>query len=825
MKQSQQKSSSGSHQKIVIFLLGLTVCYQIVYQGIMRRALQNEAAAADEECAGSGPFASSASNSPACLEVQLFRSWQQEELQFIDRREEELRLEPPINLLEDNRSKMVVLNANSKQNWDQLPGKPKSSPTVAIDGKARQQAPLQLAGQKGESHDGNQNGWSPMTEWAANLVGLQRRLQARGEELERKHRLQALQRAEHEAEWRRLEFDRLEKEVLESLNRSRHTVSPFAKDLMKAQQKLEDQLKALELNRTRRHKRFLKNKTNSMPPAKWHKGTFQEEIDRLERVVLESLKSSSNHTSPWAKNLMATQKRLEEELKNLDSTRAHSKSKFLHNATNSLEYAARERQVKFDYLEKKVLESLNQSRNTISPWAKDLIATQQKLQDQLEKLDSKRLPRLSGLHNGSSNSSSHTVMLSNTHVRNKAFREAAAARRAKIKKEAAEQKAKLEGRLAELAAARQVWETELLGPGMHRPQHWQLRQSEASPEHPPGLTTAGPALRGQVFKTLSWTAAQTGHHSQKGSAVVVRWQELRGARWAGMIPKVACIAVIPSGRAAKARMPHFIDNFRRQEYEGPRQLVLVYHHADEEAKQLVNTYADGSYIKGAASFGNGDLPSTVAFRYGAWVSSGDVVARWDFDHFHHPWRLSMQVRALALKSKAACFFRHPAAPNSKEQQSAVASSMLGERTWMHKYWHPLLSTEAVLEGFNGGDMVEVDVLTLQRTAPPSDKFQSSTFPAECFESASDAQLNEDRQRLVHEGMVAKFDSEMGDTYSNLLTKYSDVNDKFLALCAEEAESVGGQDATRSQQLGRLATVRSEIKKHLEALTTLWQEAA
>merc|ERR1719333_1840236 len=119
-----------------------------------------------------------------------------------------------------------------------------------------------------------------------------------------------------------------------------------------------------------------------------------------------------------------------------------------------------------------------------------------------------------------------------------------------------------------------------------------------------------------------------------------------------MIPKVACITVVPCGEMAQVWMKHFIKNFRMQNYEGPRELVLVYHHEDTETARLVAQHANGVSIKAVAAMSE-EYPSATAFRFGAWKSDADVVARWDFDVWHNPKQLSMQVRALALSGRPA----------------------------------------------------------------------------------------------------------------------------------------------------------------------------
>eukprot|EP00747_Dinoflagellata_sp_TGD_P061387 gnl/TRDRNA2_/TRDRNA2_152489_c1_seq1.p1 gnl/TRDRNA2_/TRDRNA2_152489_c1~~gnl/TRDRNA2_/TRDRNA2_152489_c1_seq1.p1 ORF type:complete len:610 (+),score=123.13 gnl/TRDRNA2_/TRDRNA2_152489_c1_seq1:31-1860(+) len=205
--------------------------------------------------------------------------------------------------------------------------------------------------------------------------------------------------------------------------------------------------------------------------------------------------------------------------------------------------------------------------------------------------------------------------------------------------------------------------------------------------------------------------------------VLVMHNELEEASWSGMIPKVACITVIPSTESAMAYaryfLANFVENFRAQSYEGPKQLVLVYHIDNTDGAALVKPYADGTFIKAVAAFGNDEFPSTAAYRFGAWAADADVIARWDFNAWHHPQRLAMQVRALGLSARPACFLQRWTvldAGGLNHTQGMEESdtkrwdiTLVGEREWMHKFWYPLLPEErAVLEGREAGHVVHLN---------------------------------------------------------------------------------------------------------------------
>merc|ERR1719335_1593373 len=94
-----------------------------------------------------------------------------------------------------------------------------------------------------------------------------------------------------------------------------------------------------------------------------------------------------------------------------------------------------------------------------------------------------------------------------------------------------------------------------------------------------------------------------------------------------------------------------VNAFRAQKYEGPKQLVIVHHHKDKAAASIATRLADGVYMKAVAA--HLPVPSTMSLRYAAWSADkdADVIARWDMDAYHHPERLSMQVRALGLSGR------------------------------------------------------------------------------------------------------------------------------------------------------------------------------
>lgn len=305
----------------------------------------------------------------------------------------------------------------------------------------------------------------------------------------------------------------------------------------------------------------------------------------------------------------------------------------------------------------------------------------------------------------------------------------------------AERTAALDARLGELAERRRQWEAlvevkaESLGrelcADLHRSgypacAHFLNATGEgeetarASITQAPLPSSESPtALRGggAAAQRLSWSPVATWASARarsvvRGGVTTVSREQLRGKRWEGSPPKVACIAAVPQG-SSSVRVKHFVNNFRLQSYEGERQLVLVYRHGDGEAARLVQEHADGETIKGVAAREQGDFPSTAALRYGVWGSDADVIVRWDLDAWHHPHRLSMQVRALAVAGRPACLLKRRALLDTGAEApdgSAWAGSLAGETRWMRLHWRPLDDEElADLDGDRAGQVVRLDM--------------------------------------------------------------------------------------------------------------------
>jgi len=277
-----------------------------------------------------------------------------------------------------------------------------------------------------------------------------------------------------------------------------------------------------------------------------------------------------------------------------------------------------------------------------------------------------------------------------------------------------------------------VWAAELVALQERLQAHWDhLKLKHAAHKHSAHVSTSATPAHGDANSVVSSPTSSSSQMSQYEQhhnlhwRDVVAWQtavgasalrgsgdrrnfaqvakkELRHSKWGGMIPSVACVSVVPYGKNIKYQLPYFLDNFKLQNYEGMKQLILVYHHEDKATKKLLASHADGVRVKAVSAMGGSDATSP-AFRFGAWVAKDvDVIARWDFDAWHDPSRLSMQIRAMALAKRPASRLRSWAVRNYSSGETMEDSnidlrgeaSLVGEKEWISQHWYPMLADEA-----------------------------------------------------------------------------------------------------------------------------------
>lgn len=229
--------------------------------------------------------------------------------------------------------------------------------------------------------------------------------------------------------------------------------------------------------------------------------------------------------------------------------------------------------------------------------------------------------------------------------------------------------------------------------------------------------------------TLHWTPSTKPHSGafmKKRSQVPadVSLKEIHGAHWGGHIPKVACILALPATTRAHARLKYVVNNFKSQNYEGAKQLIIVHHYQDHTGAERIRNLADGYVVK-AVPARTMEVPSATALRYGAWSADKDtdIIARWDVDGWHHPQRLAMQVRALAFSKRQACLLKRWTVTPGDGSRSVVEDeiggehSLIGERAWMDRNWQPLLeeSKQALLA--HQGQVALLDMAELLVVSP------------------------------------------------------------------------------------------------------------
>mmetsp|Transcript_90864 Transcript_90864/g.143544 ORF Transcript_90864/g.143544 Transcript_90864/m.143544 type:complete len:541 (-) Transcript_90864:3-1625(-) len=225
-------------------------------------------------------------------------------------------------------------------------------------------------------------------------------------------------------------------------------------------------------------------------------------------------------------------------------------------------------------------------------------------------------------------------------------------------------------------------------------------------------------------QTIQWqpvTQWKTVIDNSDAGLVIASWEDLHARKWSGKKPHVACITMVPGGTHSVHHMMYFINNWKLQDWES-KELVLVYQHSDKRLAKVVQKYVDGKSIKAVAAR-DGKFPSTAAMRFGAWSVKTDIIARWDFDEWHHPEQLTLQVNAMAFTSRPASLLQ----PKGTHGGNATdrEATLLGEAKWMREEWYPFLNHGSdVLEENKAHHIVQVDVEQLDINAKSADNVSS-----------------------------------------------------------------------------------------------------
>jgi len=381
-------------------------------------------------------------------------------------------------------------------------------------------------------------------------------------------------------------------------------------------------------------------------------------------------------------------------------------------------------------------------------------------------------------------------------------------------------------------------------------------------KHAPVIQATTAAPTGFLHKQLQWSSVLGMSRSiliggASHTHQVVSKKELRHLQWSEKekIPKVSCITAISFSRHTRARMMYFVDNFKLQDYEGERQLLLVYHASDTDAAELVKKYADGITIKGVAAPGGSieHFPTNKALRYGAWAADADadVIARWEFDEWHDPSRLSMQVRALAATARPACIVGTK--PITDQKLVVADTSLAGARSWMKVYWKPLplheseeevvpppeahivqlkmqnvqLTTAAgALQPFSkdtekveaNSVVMEVDAKAVVKEELEDAEVHEWTMK-ECLELESSADIPGLRadSGAVMEKQIGHY---MSKIFDKLIARRHDITQKLQLLCMETTmESDMKEHAFKRQHVDQMMGIRAELDKHIALLVS------
>eukprot|EP00927_Polykrikos_kofoidii_P027157 TRINITY_DN239_c0_g1_i4.p1 TRINITY_DN239_c0_g1~~TRINITY_DN239_c0_g1_i4.p1 ORF type:complete len:770 (-),score=110.84 TRINITY_DN239_c0_g1_i4:162-2471(-) len=734
-KTSGTRSVVGN-SRIVICLLGATILYQIAYHVAMHRAL------IDSERFETGCDAGRFANSLQCVEIDLFRSWNNAELH--DR-------------LSDAQPSVPVRNAVSEAVKIRSQVRVENLEPIVIDNTASKDGATKWRRivpwgklERLYSHTlASIQKKSSITPWAKNIQASQAALESRMDALP-SSKLRQL-------EERQRKFDMLYNQTLASI-RDRSNVTSWSTELEAIQ------------------KRFDHWMRNAGSAGSIHVD-FQREFDKLYNETLTSLNESS--VTQWTKDIEASQTALERGMESLRSKRFRKREEW---------------EMDFDRLYYQTLASI-QNRSNVTSWGRELEAIQKRFEhrmrtskksDVIKERDFHRLyqDKFASLHNGSSASSELGDHLGSSRWHfdqeatlleqiynfgremcalpersdvpackrfiptGKGSSSVGASARGlsasfKFGAELAEHNAALNLSLSMLRADHDSWflnfsqtvdnfTTELCADPRRKNYRACARfldDDSMVSALESGRAVDGvnrPALRGGRggAERISWSAVVAAsqkniHKAEERAVLAVTSDNLYEAKWQAKIPKVACITAVPVGRDSRVRFAEFLNEFREQTYEGSRELVLVYSHSDAETADIVRANADGTYIKAVAARDGLDPLSTVALRYGAWSSDAEVVASWRFDESHHPDRLAMQVRALGLAARPVSILKRVKLlsdngdglfENVLSADPGWEGSLVGEKSWMQRNWMPLLGNErGIFHSSFAGQLVQVDM--------------------------------------------------------------------------------------------------------------------
>lgn len=324
-----------------------------------------------------------------------------------------------------------------------------------------------------------------------------------------------------------------------------------------------------------------------------------------------------------------------------------------------------------------------------------------------------------------------------------------------------------------------------------------------------------------VSQTIRWqpvTQWKVAKADQNAGLVIAGWEDLHALKWSGAKPHVACIAMVPPGRHSYYRMMYFVDNWKLQDWES-KELVLVYQHGDKRLANVVQKYVDGKSVKAVAAR-DGAFPSTAALRFGAWSVKADVIARWDFDEWHHPQQLTLQVKALAMTSRPASLLQPTGTHGAKATDREA--SLLGEAKWMREEWYPFLNHGSdVLEEDRAHHIVQVDVpkLDINAEIPATVPF-NETMKRELAEIAAGAAICKKLRKGGHHELNVSHGTlpiaELEQDHEKLTQKHLDLEMQVGDLCSKaDKEMLAPRRAELHRKVARLSSFEAELAKELD----------
>lgn len=264
-------------------------------------------------------------------------------------------------------------------------------------------------------------------------------------------------------------------------------------------------------------------------------------------------------------------------------------------------------------------------------------------------------------------------------------------------------------------------------------------------------------------------------------------------------------------------MMYFVDNWKLQDWDS-KELVLVYQHGDERLAKIVQKYADGKSVKAVAAR-DGKFPSTAAVRFGAWSVKTDVIARWDFDEWHHPEQLTLQIKALAMTSRPASLLQptgtHGASTMDRE------ATLLGEAKWMRELWYPFLEHGSdIFEEDRAHHIVQVDVPKLDINAKSTTKLPFiDALEIEKAEIAAGVAICTKLRKREHQQFTVSLGAlpvaELELDHQNLTQIHHDADVRLEDLCNKaDKEANLLKRAELHRQAARLSSFEAEIVSEL-----------